>query len=203
MGRAYYAVPTGPETERLVHVLKTSVGVMVIAIRAPNPGERGTWVGMTETVELAVRMTLEGWEGDEGPGFRRDHTDPGWVHPRQGDDTFAITILAAFEIGKQPAPEPCSEAMPDDRETQACARCWFPVEDHKVPRLERTEIAVVEFRNGDLGYRVTSEGKDIGRELAVHVGGSSPDRLMIRKGDRVAISYFDGEDTARLVEVLS
>lgn len=105
MGRIFYASSKRNEAghDRLVHILSTPDGTVVLAMRPPEPGERGYSVGVDCTVMSAVAEMFADWTNEE----------PGWVQePRKAlppsaeisrgpDQTYDVTILAAFEIGAE------------------------------------------------------------------------------------------------------
>lgn len=138
MGRMFYATPTQPEDTRVIHVVMTCIGTVVLAFRVPKVGERGYAVGYDFTVRSAVKEMLNDWSPrDEGPGWEQRDT-PSSV--RRGDDTFTVTILAAFETGVRGGDE-----EDDDR---------------------LTAIATVGEHDGSRWFTIT-EGEDDGYELLV------------------------------------
>lgn len=96
MGRMYYG-NAGTCDERLIHVLKTPRGTVVLAMRPPKPDERGYSIGVDSTVADAVVEILSDWNpSDEGPGWVQGATHRN--KQRTGDEQlFDVTILAAFE----------------------------------------------------------------------------------------------------------
>lgn len=98
MGRIYYATPKHSEDERIVHILTTDHGTVVLAMRAPRAGERGFAVGVDFTVRNAVKEMLADWgPSDPGPGWVANESVGERYRPRPGDEIFEVTILAAFE----------------------------------------------------------------------------------------------------------
>jgi hypothetical protein len=138
MGRTYYASSkrTEPGHDRLIHVLSTPDGTVVLAMRPPEPGERGYAVGVDFTVMSAVKEMFADWDGDE----------PGWLQePRKsvaseistGDDqTYDVTILAAFEIPEHQR----DEETPSEEEAADFVR-----QEEAIHAIR--EIAESDFRN--------------------------------------------------------
>jgi hypothetical protein len=104
MGRTYYASSKRTEHghDRLIHILNTPAGTVVLAMRPPEPGERGYAVGVDFTVMAAVAEMFKDWTDDK-PGWLQE-SPKGWKEPPDNsvgpDQTYDVTILAAFE-GRQ------------------------------------------------------------------------------------------------------
>jgi hypothetical protein len=102
MGRMYYA-NTKQCDDRIVHILTTARGTVVLAMRPPDPGERGYSIGVDFTVKQAVDEMLTDWgPSDDGPG---------WVRAKDGNargdaQTYDVTILAAFDLDEHQRTEP-------------------------------------------------------------------------------------------------
>lgn len=97
--------------------IHTKYGSAIIAIRRPEVGEFGYWVGVDFSVRDAVSEALaEWWEGeDEGPGWRVTENHPPRINivvdGRVNDDTYPITFLAAYR-----AIDEGEEIPPDERD---------------------------------------------------------------------------------------
>lgn len=102
MGRMYYA-NAKPTDARLIHILSTPEGTVVLAMRPPHPGERGYAIGVDFTVRNAVREMFEDWcPSDDGPGWVQD--DKICARPLTSDDqeqTYDVTILAAYALSTE------------------------------------------------------------------------------------------------------
>jgi hypothetical protein len=193
MGRMFYATAQ-TQIDKRVHVITTDRGTVVLAMRPPNQvGERGYWIGIDFTVRDAVEEMLTDWSfSDDGPGWVYDGNDQGRVAPGATDDTFGVTVLAAYDAAY--------DRLGDQ-------------EDNKPDALglrERPGSVVshvkVEFCNGVLVYRVVDQSEHDNVMLAI----SPADKRDVRIDDRCAVVWFpedspvDGDDRqeASLLEVL-
>lgn len=223
MGRMFYAQPHHPINDRLIHILSTELGSVVIAMRPPEEGERGYYVGLDLTVVDAVREMLRDWQPSEDPGWLEVAPDERARRVRPGplDATFAITILAAYELDEhQRDTDRHQEVCLGERRTrleihttpEGAARiaslrevAGIKVEQVIPVVTERSLLdedsnhahAHVDVVGGDFVYVIDNveDGPTALRVLA-------DDARDIRKDDRVAIAWFDGEDHAHLLEVL-
>jgi hypothetical protein len=164
MGRTYYATSKSrmdPSVhDRIVHVLATPQGTVVIAMRKPELEERGYAIGVDFTVMQAVKEMLADWDpSEEGPGWV--YTGTGYRDtrgklrgPRGNEQTFDVTILAAFESPPTPVivavpdaivnDETCGECgkrTDDEGDCGECANCRMPLCVHDIPDEQWKQIA--------------------------------------------------------------
>jgi hypothetical protein len=113
MGRTFFSTarPEHKDLPKLVHVFATPIGTLVLAMRPPEPTERGYAIGYDATILQMVDEILEDWHpSDEGPGWLvtsyssrvtpgNHATDPNAIDARISpkDPYYEVTILAAFE----------------------------------------------------------------------------------------------------------
>lgn len=188
MGRMYYAVPSQHEDPRTVRRVETDIGTVVVALRPPKAGEWGTYVGLDFSLRDAVREILVDWNpSDEAPGWERvgDNTSRSHAGGRLShaqrpltDDTFAVTVLAAFEnsvevwstvtaevIGGD-SEEPCFYSIHSDDKEEDGNELVILAADK--PRLKIRDRVRVRYRTDDDMKRGVLVSVDDGRGVDEH-----------------------------------
>jgi hypothetical protein len=133
MGRMYYANAklTDP---RIIRMLTTRRGTVVLAMRAPDVGERGYAIGVDFTVMNAVNELLNDWHPGEEPGWVAQLHGGGRPKMHSTEQTYDVTILAAYQLDDHEIPEleedeplekcPGVCGKPTDGESFPCGECF-------------------------------------------------------------------------------
>lgn len=159
MGRMFYATPNQSEDNRIVHVITTELGTVVLAFRHPRLGEQAFAVGIDRTVRDVVKEILTDWDPNGPPGWPLQYISAA----RPMDETFTVTILAACDNSHPTVADAIGLTTDDDRLT-----AW----------------ATVDERSDGRWFQIT-EGEDDGYEIPVN----PLDFDVATHGSRVSISY--------------